>query len=145
VSNQLSTEELILVALRRIIRAVDLHSRQLADRSGLTGPQLVLLRQAARMTKPTASELADAIHLSRATVTGILDRLEMRGLIERVRNGHDRRSIFVQVTAEGIDQLKAAPSGLQERFLHGLGQLEPWEQTNLLATLQRVVYMMEPE
>jgi DNA-binding MarR family transcriptional regulator len=141
----LTTEERIFVALRRIIRSVDLHSRQLVERTGLTGPQLALLREAARMDKPMASELADAIHLSRATVTGILDRLEMRGLIERVRNGRDRRSIFVQITPQGEAQLKAAPSGLQEHFLQKLGRLEPWEQNNILTTLNRVVGMMETE
>jgi DNA-binding MarR family transcriptional regulator len=145
VSNPLTTEEQILVALRRIIRAVDLHSRQLVDRAGLTGPQLVLLRAAARLRKPTAGELARDIHLSQATVTGILDRLEKRSLIERVRNGHDRRSIFVQITPQGEAQLKSAPSGLQEQFLQELGELESWEQTSILATLQRIVSMMEAE
>lgn len=144
-SNPLTTEEQILVALRQIIRAVDLHSRQLVDRAGLTGPQLVLLRAAVRLQKPSAGELARAIHLSQATVTGILDRLEKRGLIERVRSGRDRRSIFVQITPQGEAQLRAAPSGLQEQFLQELGRLEHWEQTNILATLQRIVSMMEAE
>jgi len=144
-SNPLTTEEQILVALRRIIRAVDLHSRQLVDRAGLTGPQLVLLRAAVRLQKPSAGELARAIHLSQATVTGILDRLEKRGLIERVRNGYDRRSVFVQITPQGEAQLKAAPSGLQEQFLQELSRLEHWEHTSILATLQRIVSMMEAE
>jgi DNA-binding MarR family transcriptional regulator len=145
VSPSLTIEEQILVALRRIVRAVDLHSRQLVDQTGLTGPQLVLLRAAAKLHKPTAGELAREIHLSQATVTGILDRLEKRGLIERVRSGHDRRSIIVLITPQGEAQLKAAPSGLQAQFLQELGRLETWEQTNILSTLQRIVSMMEAE
>ncbi len=141
-SAALPVEDQIVAALRRIIRAVDLHSRRLVEQSGLTGPQWLTLREAARLGRPPAGVLSRAVNLSQATVTGILDRLERRGLVERVRDAEDRRSVAVSVTAEGQRLLSEAPSLLQDRFRLELSRLHEWEQVQVLATLQRIAHMM---
>jgi DNA-binding MarR family transcriptional regulator len=133
----------ILVALRRIIRAVDLHSRQLMEGHGLTGPQLVALQALSRGGTLSARDLARTVHVSQATVTGILDRLERRALITRARSESDRRALDVMLTDEGRRVLAAAPPLLQQRFAEALAQLQGWEQTMILATLQRVATMMD--
>jgi hypothetical protein len=89
--------------------------------------------------------LAREIHLGQATVTGILSRLEKRGLVVRTRANHDRRSVLVETTAEGARLLQDAPSPLQERFHAGLSRLQPWERTMILATLQRIASMMDAQ
>jgi DNA-binding MarR family transcriptional regulator len=131
--------------LRRISRAVDLHSRLLLQRYGLTAPQLAALRAIGRMQPVTAGALARQIHLSQATVTGILSRLEKRGLVQRARGHRDRRSVFVQLTGEGTAIIEQAPPMLQERFAKRLAELEQWERTMILATLQRIAAMMDVE
>ena len=45
--------------------------------------------------------LADALDVSQASVTGIVDRMEQRGLVERQRGGEDRRVVRVAMTDEG--------------------------------------------
>ncbi len=138
-------ENQIVAAIRRIMRAVDLHSRRLAEEHGLTGPQLATLQAAANLGESSTGTLARAVHLSGPTVTGILDRLTKRGLVDRTRNGHDRRSVTVRLTRDGEDVLAAAPSLLQDRFRQELMRLEDWEQTTILATLQRIAAMMDAE
>ncbi|MCG8125423.1 MAG: MarR family transcriptional regulator, partial [Candidatus Thiodiazotropha taylori] len=59
----------ILIALRRVIRAIDQHSRNLVQSHGLTGPQALLLTEIVRSGKITGSELAKRVSLSQATVT----------------------------------------------------------------------------
>jgi DNA-binding MarR family transcriptional regulator len=135
----------ILVALRRIIRAVDLHSHRLMDEHGLTGPQLASLQEIVRCGTASARDLARSLQVSQPTITGILDRLERGGLITRTRNGRDRRAIDVAITEEGQRLLTAAPPLLQERFSEELAKLKTWEQTMILATLQRVAAMMDAE
>jgi DNA-binding MarR family transcriptional regulator len=135
----------IVAALRRIVRAIDLRSRELVETSGLTGPQLLVLREASRLSGAPISALARAISLSQPTVSGIIDRLEKRGLVRRARGTGDRRTVFVTVTTEGGRALRSAPSMLQDRFRSELARLEEWEQTQLLATLQRVASMMGAE
>ena len=141
----LAIEDQIIAALRRIIRAVDLHSRWLVERYGLTWPQLAVLREAERLKAVPAGELARAANLSQATVTGILDRLERRELISRTRSGQDRRSVIVTITEAGDAILKTEPSLLQEQFRQRLIELQEWERTMMLGTLQRMAQMMEAE
>jgi len=138
-------EEEIVAAIRRIVRAVDLHSRWLVARYELTGPQLATLRAAARLGSPTAGTLARAVNLSQATLTGILDRLERRGLVRRLRGGTDRRTVRIEVTARGLAVLDRAPSLLHEGFRRQLAGLAEWEQLLILSTLQRIGAMMESE
>lgn len=134
----------IIIALRRVIRAVDLHSRTLVQSHGLTGPQALILK-ALRINPVAVSELAGRISLSVATVTDILNRLEQRGLITRVRDEQDRRRVLVGTTPAGLELLKSAPPLLQERFVQHLNTLQDWEQTMLLASLQRLAAMMGAE
>ncbi|MFT5717143.1 MAG: DNA-binding MarR family transcriptional regulator, partial [Oleiphilaceae bacterium] len=67
--------EQLLISLRRVIRAIDIHSRQLNKQSGLTGPQLMVMQNIAQLKAPLAKDIAQEIALSAATVTTIIDRL----------------------------------------------------------------------
>ena len=141
----LTLEEQVIAALRRITRAIDLHSRLLLQRHGLTTPQLAALQTTQRMQPISVGSLAREIHLSQGTVTGILSRLENRGLVVRARGNHDRRSVLVELTEAGEDLVREAPSLLQEHFHRELSRLQEWEQTMILATLQRIASMMDAE
>ncbi len=138
-------EDDVIKALRRITRAIDLHSRELLQAYGLTSPQLAALRELGRREAVSMSELARAMHLSQATLTGVLDRLEKRGLARRARSGTDRRSVVVQLTDEGRVLLESAPPLLQEQFRRRYDQLADWEQSQMLSMLQRVAALMDTE
>lgn len=133
----------VMAALRRIIRAIDLHSRSLVLRYGLTGPQLVILKELVDGGGRPVSRLAHAVNLSQATVTGILDRLERKAMVERVRSSQDKRKVIVSSTAEAERVLAGAPPLLQEHFIAAFGELADWEQTQILSSLQRIVSLME--
>jgi DNA-binding MarR family transcriptional regulator len=135
--------EEILIALRRIVRAIDLHSRRLAEEYGLTGPQVVLLREVVRSGEVHVAELAKNISLSHATVTDILNRLERRELIVRKRSAMDRRRILVRPTADAVALIKSSPPLLQEQFSAQLARLNDWELSQILSVLQRVALMMD--
>jgi DNA-binding MarR family transcriptional regulator len=141
----LDTEGRIVACLRQIMRAVDLHSHRLMEEHGLTGPQLATLQATARREPTTPGELARHLHLSPATVTGILTRLEQRQLIQRNPSSGDRRKVQVRLTREGRNALVDAPSLLQDRFRVELSRLEDWERNLILSTLQRIASMMDAE
>jgi len=138
-------EDHIVAAIRRIIRAIDLHSRQLLESHRLTGPQLATMRAAQKLDGPTTSALARAVHLSQPTVSGILSRLERSGLVCRQRSAGDRRSVVIRLTETGERVLEEAPSLLQERFREKLGRLEDWERHWMLAALERIASMMDAD
>ncbi|ADJ28838.1 MarR family winged helix-turn-helix transcriptional regulator [Nitrosococcus watsonii] len=132
----------VLVALRRIIRATALHSKQLNKVSGLTAPQLLIMQTIRRVGEMTIGVLAREVSLSQATVTTILDRLEKRGLIHRQRGETDKRKVYVQLTASGEKLIQNSPALLQTSFIRQFEGLQDWEQNLIISALQRVAEMM---
>jgi len=141
----MDTADQVLVALRRILRAIDIHSRNLAQEQGLTVPQLIVLRAIAQRGAPTTGELARTVSLSNATLTSILDRMERHELVKRNRSDVDRRRVHVAITPKGRALLDRSPSLLHDRFLEQFGKLKEWEQTLILSSLQRVAEMMDQD
>lgn len=135
----------VLMALRRVIRATDLHSKHLAKTTGLTAPQMLLLQTIRDKGQVTIGELANEISLSQATVTTILDRLEKRELVYRERSKEDKRKAHAHLTEQAIEILKESPIPLQEHFTRQFGDLQEWEQTMIISSLQRVAKMMDAQ
>jgi DNA-binding MarR family transcriptional regulator len=138
----MSHEDEIIAALRQIAQAIDTYSRQLLTECGLSAPQIGTMRALARRQSSTPSELAEALHLSPQTMAGILQRLEQRGLVQRERDQSDKRSFVVRLTDDGRQAEAKAPSLLRDEFTAQLMKLPAWEQSQMLATLQRIAHMM---
>lgn len=135
----------VLVALRRIIRATDLHSKRLAKNTGLTAPQMLLLQTLRNKGEDTVGGLAKEMSLSQATVTTILDRLEKKALIIRERSTTDRRKVIVYLSDSAMDVLKDAPIPLQEHFTRQFNDLQDWEQLMIISSLSRIAQMMDAQ
>jgi DNA-binding MarR family transcriptional regulator len=135
----------VLMSLRRILRATSMHSRKLRRSVGLSAPQLLVLQTVAREQQPTATQLANAVSLSQATITTIVAELEKRELVVRRRSEADRRRVHVSLTDAGRDVLAAAPKPLQHSFEARFAALPRWEQYQVMATLERVALMMDAE
>lgn len=132
----------VLVSLRKITQAIDLHSRNLSRKYGLTGPQLIILQEISKNKKISVTELSRSISLSQGTVTDILLRLEKKGLVSKKRNERDKRRIELYVTEKCRQILEKAPPPLQETFLEQFSSLDEWEQLMILSALRRIVDMM---
>ena len=135
----------ILTALRRIMRAIDLHSKKLEHSVGLTVPQILILQTVGEAGSLGVSEIARRISLSQATVTSVIDRLVRKELVTRDRNTSDRRVVSIALTEKGAEQLEDAPGLLQEEFVTRFGALEPWEQKMLTAAVERIASIMDAE
>ena len=90
-------------------------------------------------------QIAESINLSPATITNILDRLETRGLAQRIRSTKDKRKVSVHLTDKGNVALESAPRPLQEHFIDRFNHLKEWEQSQMVATMQRIATMMDAE
>jgi len=141
----LSSIEEVLIALRRVIRATDLHSKHLAKTTGLTAPQILLLQIIRDNGELTIGEIANKMSLSQATVTAILDRLEKRSLAYRERSKEDKRKVHAYLTEAAHTILKDAPIPLQDHFTRQFGDLQEWEKTMIISSLQRVAQMMDAQ
>ena len=141
-ASRMAAYDEILIALRRITRAIDIQSKKLSRVSGLTAPQLLVMQAIRKRGEAKPSSIAQDVLLSQATVTTIIDRLESAGLVQRERSTSDRRVVLVSLTGEGDDRLRRAPELLQAGFIRELGKLQDWERSLIVASLQRVASMM---
>ena len=91
VMNTMRTADLLFDRIGRLLRPIGV--------SAAGGLVLGLLRDHGRMSP---SELGERLIVTRATVTGLIDSLERRGFVRRAANPADRRSIFVEITADGL-------------------------------------------
>ena len=139
---QASYHEDILRSLRRIMRAVDLYSRRLIAQHGLSSPQLLCLRQLNANGSMLTGQLAKAMSLSPATLCGILDRLEARGLVTRERQIDDKRRVLVQLTRPGMRVIRRAPPPLENGFLERLDALPLRKQAEIKRALNQLVGLM---
>ncbi len=134
-----------LTALRRILRATDLHSREVASSVGLTTVQLRLLKIVQESQSANAKTLALQLHVSQATITVLLDKLEAKKMIERRVSETDRRQKLIHITGLGRDALEAAPDPMQRAFVRRYEKLEAWEQAMLMAAAERIAYLLDAD
>ena len=137
--------EELLVSLRKVTRAIGIYSKKLSKESGLTSPQLIVLKEIDQHDGCMVKDIAQSINLSSATVTSILDRLEARAYVIRERSIKDKRKVGLHLTEQGKTVINNAPRPLQARFINSFEKLQDWEQTQLVSTMQRIASMMDAE
>lgn len=135
-------EHRVIFLLRRLACHMYSHSRQMVRRCGLTTPQAITLHSLLQFGGMNASELARHVCLSPGTLTGILDRLEAKGLIERVRNQADRRSVMIHTTARAVRLFDGDLSLLGAGFSDRLAPLSEREKESILQALHQLAVMI---
>lgn len=132
-----------LSALNRIMCLSDQHMGDAARAVGLTPVQLRLLKLAQESGGSTAKSLADQMGVSQATMTALLDRLEMRGLVTRKVSDSDRRQKRILLTDVGEHAICMAPDPMQQKFDEALQHLQDWERAMLIAAFERFADALE--
>jgi DNA-binding MarR family transcriptional regulator len=135
----------ILISLRKITQAVDLHSKNLKKEFGLTVPQLVVLQEVSQHQKISMSTLAKSVNLSQATITDIVNRLIANGYLTKARSDRDKRRAMISPSKKCFEILEKAPPHLHDTFTRKFANLEHWEQLLLLSVIKRIVSLMAAE
>lgn len=143
--NQDQRSKELLIGLRKITQAIDLHSKYLLKTVGITSPQLVILQELAQHESLSVSVLSKNVSLSQGTVTEILNRLVKKNLISRRKSELDKRRSLISIAKAGTQLLQDAPSPLQYDFTKSFHSLKDWEQLMILSSIDRVVNMMSAE
>ncbi|MFW1676591.1 MarR family winged helix-turn-helix transcriptional regulator [Pontibacter sp. JAM-7] len=132
-----------LVLLRQIIRSTDMQEKHISRCTGLTLPQLMVMQTLRQKNHLSTGELAKEMALAQATVTSILDRLEKKQLIARERGKEDKRKVWVFLTDQGMEMMKGAPTTQQDMFIRRFDDMQGWEQSMVIAALERVAFMLD--
>jgi DNA-binding MarR family transcriptional regulator len=88
-------------------------SKRMGAELGITGPQRLVLRIVGRFPGLSAGDLAHIVRLHPSTITGILQRLVDRGLIERERHPDDSRRAILKLAAEASSYTRGSRSTVE--------------------------------
>ena len=116
-----------------------------ASRLEVSERELALLRTLASEGPMITREIGGRFHVPVSTMTGLVDRMEKKGLVRRVPNRRDRRSIELEATPAGARALREHARGIEAIARGMLEGLPDRDQAALIAILRRVRRAIEGE
>src|SRR5262249_46595743 len=112
--------EHILATVRTLYKDLLRNPYAEAEEQGVTGPQVTVMACLVGKGAMTLTELSRSLGMSHSSASGIVDRLESRGLVRRSEDDRDRRRTSIEVTAavrRYVRELEEGPSGRLVRAL----------------------------
>lgn len=135
----------IVWSIRRLVRAVYLDSQKISKRYGLTGPQSSVLRNLLNIGSMSSADLSRNLFVTPSNITGIIDRLEKKQFVERIKKEGDRRVALITLTQTGQELSKTLPDPIMKKFIAELADLEP-EHVQLLAiAMNQILNLIDTE
>lgn len=137
----------ILVNIRKIIRSVNLESKRIEKEYGISIPQLLCLQYLSQQANYQAAPKAikDYLQLNASTVTGILVRLEKKGLVAKLPKSKDKRVSPVVLTAQGAELIDRTPEPMHDQLKSKLNQLSPEAILQLQQAFDTIINFLEIE
>ena len=134
-----STFDEIDDTLSTVARAVRRASAQRLGPHGIAMHQLRALRTIERLGgRPRIADLAERMHIAPRSATEVVDHLADRGLVTRMPNPDDRRSVVIEVTDAGRGLMAEVGAARREVAREFYGVLDADERTELLRLLRKV-------
>jgi DNA-binding MarR family transcriptional regulator len=135
----------VMQSLRRIFKAIQDYSYAVSNQFGITGPQLWVLKTISQNEILNLSELGKRMCHHPSTMTGLIDRLEKKGYVERDRGREDRRIVKLSLTPKGKELVRRAPNPIQGKMIYGLRKLRKGELHSIYRSVQKLVEVMEAQ
>jgi DNA-binding MarR family transcriptional regulator len=132
----------IIDNIRRIFYVLAEQSRKAEQKTGLTGSQLWVIKILEELSPMKVTDLARRMYLHPATMVGLLDRLEAKGLVQRSRSDKDRRVVHIIITDQGRELVQNSPMVAKSLIVEGL---EPLSDKKLLVAsdgLEQIVKIL---
>ncbi|HZS39884.1 MAG TPA: MarR family transcriptional regulator [Polyangia bacterium] len=120
-------------------------SKDEAARYGVTPTQLSVIKLLHEIGDLSLGTLSREIRAHNSTVTGIVDRMEAAGMVERARSEEDRRVWIIRLTAQGRKVAERAKVSPWETLRHALASLPLADQERLTAILKKVALNVTSE
>jgi len=134
----------VLRSFRVLMQSARQHFAQTRQRTGLTGAQLWALSEIIAAPDMRLTTLARLLNLHQTTASNLVLDLVSGGLIEKVPDASDRRSINLRATSEGMAALAAAPRPHEGVLPTALRSLQQHELEALHLALQPLIRHLDP-
>ena len=137
-------EQQFFTLITRICRQLVLHAEQIKADDTLSPPQLWFLKRLYDAGAPQPiSFFADGVYSNRSNASQMIDRLEAEGLVYRIRNPRDRRSVLVELTDAGVERMRHAEASHMQLARDLLAPLTEEERDAALSAFERVLALFE--
>lgn len=113
----------VLTGVRRLERGLRLAAREAERKTGVSAAQLFVLEKLAAAPASSIADLAARTHTDRSSVSVIVDRLAVAGLVKRTASPDDRRRSETTITARGRAMLARAPLSPTATLVHAVKRL----------------------
>ena len=133
----------IIFSIRKLMQAGEFYTKELNKKYQVSAPQLNCLISLYENGHLPPSQIAKYIMVKSSTVTGIVDRLEQKGLVKRFRDSPDRRIITIELTDSGKNLAKNAPPPIQQKIIDGLKKLTKDELDQIIFSLTKLTDMLD--
>lgn len=133
----------IVFSIRRLIQASELYTKELNKKYQISAAQLNCILTLHEYGSLPPSKIADHMMVKSSTVTGVVDRLERKGLAKRIRNSPDRRVITIQLTQAGKKLAQNAPPPIQQKIIDGLKKIEKIKKEQIVRSLNILTGMLD--
>ena len=133
----------IIFLVRKLMQGAEIYTKELNKKYSITSAQLNCLLALYENGPLPPSQIAKHMMVNSSTVTGVIDRLEQKGLVTRQRNSPDRRIINIQLTQAGKKLAKVAPPPVQQRVVDGLQKLSSKELDQIILSLTKLTRMLD--
>ena len=97
-----------------------------------------------RDRRPRMAQLAEFLGLDRSTMSGLIERAEGRGLVQRVPNAEDRRAVDVVMTAAGLELADVLAADVRRALAPITERIDPSRRAVLVEELTRMLALEEP-
>jgi len=128
----------ILDSIRRIVQILRESSRE-AEKLGLSGPQLFILRTLAETPGLSLNELAERTRTHQSSVSVVVARLVEQQLVSRNTAADDARRAELRLSPEGLERISTAPRTAQERLVAAVDALPQASRMRLASVLEALV------
>ena len=135
----------IIYSIRRLMQAGELYSKELNKKYWISAAQLNCILALYENGPLSISQIARHIMVNSSTVTGIIDRLEQKDFVRRLRISEDRRVITIELTDAGKKLAENAPPPIQQKIIDGLKKLSENEIDQIAFALTQLTSMLDVE
>lgn len=137
----------ILIKIRQIVRSINLESKKIQKEYGVSIPQILCMNYLHETDnfRATQGEIRKFLHLNSSTTSGIINRLEAKGLVARLPKSGDKRVVNIALTSKGDKLLKQIPELLHEQLSEKLQKLDTSILEQTQKSLELLVTLLEIE
>jgi DNA-binding MarR family transcriptional regulator len=138
-----STE--IIIKIRKIVRSINLESKKVEKEYGVSIPQVLCLGflRDSENFRAGQGDIKNFLNLNASTITGIINRLEAKGLVARMPKSGDKRIVTIALTSKGDRLMGKIPALLQDKLAEKLEKLDSTTLVKIQESLELLVDLLD--